>query len=100
MKKLYRYQLDCGRMGELDGLFIATDQEVQDALGHRIYWGEVLGKHSEIYEDLRRDQLKVVSDDQDFIEKLAALLGTSVSGFNPIDRYQEQLGDGDYGDEE
>ena len=32
MKKIYRFFWDCRRMGELDGLFIADDKDVEDVI--------------------------------------------------------------------
>lgn len=83
-KFLYRFYWDCGRMGDLEGLFIADPDRVKAMLGLRVYFGEVLGKHSEIYGTLTEDDLTVISKDQDKIEWLANLLGTTVSGWNPI----------------
>ena len=49
MKAIYQFHWDCGRMGDIAGLFVASKQDVQDAIGKEIYFGEVLGKHSEVY---------------------------------------------------
>ncbi len=96
MKKLYKFYWDCGRMGNVKGLFVATPEEIEEAMGKQVYFGEILGKHSEIYGDLEEDNLTVVSEDQDFIKKLVSLLGVSVSGYNPL----EYLSDEDDLDEE
>jgi hypothetical protein len=82
MKKLYRFTLDCGRQGELDGLFIEDEKEVERAIGKRVYFGEVLGKHSEICGDLEEEDFEVVTDDQDFIKKFDELIGWF--GWNPV----------------
>lgn len=57
MKKLWKFYWDCGRMGNLEGAFVATEEDVQSAIGKHIYFGEVLGKHSEIYGDLDADEI-------------------------------------------
>ena len=85
MKKLYKYHADCGRSGDLHGLFIADPKVIKDSIGKYVYFGEVLGKHSEIYGHLQADELTVKSSDQDFIKKLETLLGRSVSCLNPLD---------------
>ena len=100
MKKLYRFYLDCGRMGSLDGLFIAEDTVVAEAMGKDIYYGECLGKHSEITCELDAAHLTVKSEDQEFISKLEELLGTTLSGFNPINIYLDDKEDGCYDEED
>ena len=88
MKKLYSFFWECGRMGTLDGLFIAEEAKVNAIIGKEIYFGEVLGKHSEIYGRLDEYDLKVKSDDQDFINKLEEVIGhDTISGFNPLTYY-------------
>ena len=88
MKKLYKFSWDCGRMGVLTGLFIAEESEIDALVGKHIYFGEVLGKHSEISGKLEAGDLEVKSDDQDFINKLIKIMGDgTISGFNPLDYY-------------
>ena len=88
MKKLYSFFWECGRMGTLDGLFVAEEAEVNAIIGKEIYFGEVLGKHSEIYGRLDEIDLEVKSDDQDFINKLVEIIGdNTISGFNPLVYY-------------
>ena len=91
MKKLYKFYWDCGRMGELEGLFVAESDEIKELMGKEIVFGEVLGKHSEIYGHLEENDVTILSEDQDFIEKLVAIVGgTTISGYNPIDYYEEE----------
>jgi len=85
MKKLYEFYWDCGRMGGLEGLFIAEESSVKAAIGKEIYFGEVLGKHSEVYGTLKEGDCEVKSEDQEFISKLEELLGGTISGYNPLD---------------
>lgn len=85
MNILVRFYWDCGRQGSVEGLFV-TQQEVLDkAYEKDVYFGEILGKHSEVYGTLDREDIEVVSEDQDFIEKLVDLLGVDISGYNPLD---------------
>ncbi len=83
MQKLYKFHWDCGRNGDLDGVFIAEPEEIEALIGKEIYFGEVLGKHSEIHGTLEADDLEVLTDDQDFINK--AFEYKLVIGFNPLD---------------
>lgn len=88
---LYTFFLDCGRSGSVEGLFIATEEEVQETIGKSIYFGEVLGKHSELIHTLKKEDVKIISQDQEKVEWLEKLLGRSVSGLNPIAIYQDNF---------
>jgi len=97
MKKLYKFSWFCGRMGDLDGIFVAEDSDVEALIGKNIYFGEVLGKHSEIHGILDAGDVVVKSDDQDFIAKFIEIMGDgTISGFNPLDYYEP---DDDWDDE-
>jgi len=88
MLKLYKFFWDCGRMGEIDGLFVADDKTVAETIGKELYFGEVLGKHSEIYGTLKKKDLTIISEDQEKINWLVdTLQGYSISGRNPLDFY-------------
>ena len=95
--KLYQFNWDCGRSGELDGLFVATPEVLEPLFGKEIYFGEVLGKHSEIFDTLERDEITTKSDDSEFVTKMVEVLGldtssgwATVSGFNPLDYYEPE----------
>lgn len=96
-KLLWQFYWDCGRMGDLEGLFIASQEEIDLILGEEIYFGEVLGKHSEIHGTLAKEDLILKSDDEEFITKLQEALGVerTISGFNPFD-YWERVDDDEY----
>ncbi|SOK58440.1 hypothetical protein [Yersinia phage fHe-Yen9-04] len=89
MNKLYEFCLDCGRMGDLTGLFIATEDELRALQGMTIYFGEALGKHSEVsIDDFKfEDHCTVKSDDSEKIDWLIGLLGYTLSGYNPLDYF-------------
>jgi hypothetical protein len=82
-RKLWQFHWNCGRMGDLNGLFVATNEEVEKTIGKFLYFGEVLGKHSEVQGDLERKDIEIVSDDQEFIDKFIKNIGQSF-GFNPL----------------
>ena len=85
MEKLYKFSWDVGRMGEVEGLFIADEEKVEEMIGSDVYFGEILGKHSEIFGTLDKEDLEIKSDDESFVSKLKSLLGTSISGYNPLE---------------
>lgn len=85
-KLLCSYFLDCGRMGELEGLFIAYQSDIDALVGTEVNFGEVLGKHSDITATIEEGDIKVVSSDREKIDWLQGIfLGDSITGFNPFD---------------
>ncbi len=94
-KALYKFQCDFGRMGALEGIFVARPEDLASAEGRRVYFGEVLGKHSEIWCDFDMDDIKVLTDDQEFIAK-AESFGLVPMGWNPL----HYLAEGQEGDDE
>jgi hypothetical protein len=96
MFKLYSFYVDCGRHGEIEGLFIALEQSVKDSIGKFVYLGEVLGKHSEISFDLEEDMFTDYFASQlnaeEKHQKAVDLFGISgISGVNPFDYIEEEL---------
>jgi len=91
MKKLYSFYWDYGRMGGVEGLFIADESKVKKAIGKHVYFGEILGKHSEVDGKLESGDLEVKSDDQEFIKKFEEIMGKNFSsGHNPLDYLEEE----------
>lgn len=90
MKKLYRLDWNYGRMGSVQGLFVADEENVKEAFGKTVYFGEVLGKHSDVSGELDKEDLEIVSEDEVFITKLVEVIGkTNISGYNPLDYLEE-----------
>lgn len=101
MLGIYEFYWDCGRMGELEGLFLADSKDVADAIGKTIYFGEVLGKHSEVEGTLNAEDINLKTDDQEFISRVIAIFGKGFGGgFDPIEKYLEQYDEPEDEDEE
>lgn len=83
MKKLYRFDFDCGRMGDLEGIFVADDADVAAAIGQELRFGEVLGKHSDIQGTLDEGEVTILTDDAKAIEVIEKHLNGG-TGFNPL----------------
>lgn len=81
---LWKFDLYCGRSGDLDGLFVATELEVAEVIGKCAYFGEVLGKHSEVAGTLKETDIKKLDLDSETVEKVSKILGKTWSGFNPL----------------
>ena len=80
---LYRFHWDCGRQGNLEGVFEATETEVASLTDKEIWFGEVLGKHSDVGGVIENDDIDLLTSDQDFIDK-AHEYDLIPSGFNPF----------------
>jgi hypothetical protein len=100
-----KFHWNCGRMGDLHGTFIVDQGEydrLMSAIGTRIYFGEVLGKHSDVEGELGAEDLEVVTDDQAFLLKARELGIDMASGYNPLDYIadEEDAEDADSGEED
>lgn len=86
MDCLYKLYVDYGRMGSLYGIFLATKEEMKDLIGTYLYFGEVLGKHSEVSFRLEEKHVRFITDDQDFIKKAQEynLIPTGINPFNYV----------------
>lgn len=96
MKVIVEFFWDCGRMGDLSGLFICDKQNLKFIEGKEVYFGEVLGKHSEISGTISADDFVIKTEDQEFIQKFIEIMGDgtysvesdstfTISGYNPFD---------------
>ena len=85
-KILVKFHWDCGRMGDVNGLFVTTEEELKNVYGKQVYFGEILGKHSEIYGALEEKDFTIVSKEEDKIEWLEKLMDSkTISEYNPFD---------------
>jgi hypothetical protein len=88
-KILVRFEIDYDRQGSVDGLFVTTKEQMEALSGVNINFGEILGKHSEVWiDDFNWTEFcTVLTDEQDKIEFLIDLLGWNISGYDPSDYY-------------
>ena len=84
-KAVYKSNIDCGRMGNLEGLFVAKKSHVKLLCDSKIevYFGEVLGKHSEIYGAMEKNDIIMISDELNVIEIIEK--HDLENGYNPFD---------------
>lgn len=80
---LYRFYWDCGRAGDIEGLFVSDEATVAAAMGKTADLGSCLGKHSEVSGELDTEAITVVTDDAAFIARFQELLPQG-SGYNPL----------------
>ena len=81
--KLYRYQQDYGRMGDLDGVFIADETDLKWFMGAEVWVNDVLGKHSEIQVTFNENTVKELAVSEQAVQELFDVLGKDVSGMTP-----------------
>lgn len=89
-KGIYRFAYNCGRMGKLSGLFIATAAAIERAKGRTVCLGEVLGKHSEIDVDIDTT-VTLVTQDADAVAMFEH--HNLTTGYDPLEYLDEQEAD-------
>jgi hypothetical protein len=98
MKGIYKFFADFGRMGDLSGVFVAKAEDVENIIGQEVYFGEVLGKHSEVVMTIEDDNFTLVTNDEKFIEMFEDC-GLE-NGHNPFDFIDSDDYDEDEEDED
>jgi hypothetical protein len=83
MKKLYRFRWNADRGGSLTGIFVASPEAIEEAIGEVAYFGEVLGKHSCVRGVLDRGDISEVECSEGFAEEFARIVRSV--GYNPLD---------------
>lgn len=99
----YSFYWDCGRQGCVEGVFITRTKYVDKAIGKNVYFGEILGKHSDVYGTLDKGDLTLKTDDQDFIQTYLRIvngfkrpvgntdfINYTISGYNPLVAISEE----------
>lgn len=83
---VYKMSFDCGRQGILTSVFVAKKSHVRYLIENKIevYFGEVLGKHSEIYGPIDETGLKLITEDQKVIDLIVD--HDLQTGPNPLDQ--------------
>lgn len=87
---LVAFKWDMRRMGVVEGLFVTTEEELEKAYGKQVYFGDVLGKHSDVNGPLERGDFTIKSTKQEFLTELVSVIGSAnVSGYNPLDYLED-----------
>ncbi|WP_321913530.1 hypothetical protein [Paraburkholderia sp. J11-2] len=88
MKVIVELGVDYGRSGTLSGIFVCEKADLEKLYGKEVYFGEVLGKHSEVSLEMDAECFEIRTEDQDFIAKFIEIMGDgTISGYNPFDYY-------------
>lgn len=83
-KAVFKLVFNYGRQGELTGIFVDTKDRVKTLVesGVEVYFGEVLGKHSEVYGPIASEEIIQISDSPEVVA-LVEEHGLS-NGYNPF----------------
>ena len=92
---IYCYEVDYGRRGTVSGTFVATRGKVESLRDLTVYFGEILGKHSDVSVDFSEEELICLTEDQAFIKKAKEYKLVPI-GRNPFDYIDEDESDDDY----
>jgi hypothetical protein len=86
MKSLFKLHADCGKQGKLNGLFIAQKSHVEKLIESKleVYFGEVLGKHSEVFGAMDENDIEFITSDANVIEIIEK--HDLCNGFNPFEQ--------------
>jgi hypothetical protein len=95
MNKLVKFNISCGRMGSLYGQRVYDDRDwktLRWLIDNKIdvYFGEVLGKHSEIVCCIDDGDYKIVTENQDFLNTAQSLKICLGFGHCPVESFIEQ----------
>lgn len=90
---IYRWHASFGRMGDLDGIFVATEDEIKELEGKVVEFGEVLGKHSDIRYKIEASDFECVSTKENEVEFFLRIRSNLSNGWNPIESYRQQEAD-------
>jgi len=80
--KVYKWSVYLGRGGDLEGMFVATKEDVEASYGKTVMIYEGCGKHSNPTVVLAEDQFKVKSEDPAVVGFVRA--GGS-TGYDPLE---------------
>lgn len=83
MNGVYKFCAYFGRMGELNGVFVANEYEIDKLMGQTVYFGEALGKHSDIHCVITEENTQLITQDETIIQLF--LDNDLTTGFNPLD---------------
>lgn len=82
MRGIYKFFWDCGRSGVLEGIFVEEYSNVNSLLGKTVYFGEVLGKHSEIFGRICVGDINLITEEEDAVKMFERY--NLDTGYNPF----------------
>ncbi len=82
---IFKLEFDCGRAGELTGVFVSTREKVSKLIesGIEVYFGDVLGKHSDVCGAVEEGEITFATDSAEVVQLFKEL--NLSSGINPFE---------------
>ena len=93
MKAVYKMTISMRRSGDIEGVFIAEKEHIDYLVLSEIeiYFGEIAGKHSEVYGSIGKDEIKMITDDPKVVSVIEEY--NLSSGYNPLNYTTINTGD-------
>ena len=88
--KLYRFKWKSHQPNPLEGLLIATPQQVEQQIGKFVYFGEILDSTQRFYGWLEAEDFEVLPVPLQAVIELRESLGNRISGVYPFDYIVEE----------
>ena len=88
--KLYRFKWESHQHNPLEGLLIATPQQIEQQVGKFVYFGEILGSTQRFYGWLEAEDFEVLPVPLNTVIELRESLGNRISGVYPFDYIVEE----------
>ena len=88
MKKVYQF-LRGYRGGSVSGVFVCTEEEMNNLVGKEIYLGEVLGKHSEVFVTLEEGECACIAQDPVIVAWVESNGGFGINLINALANQEE-----------
>ena len=82
MQKLWKFEWDL-EYGLCVGLFKATEEEIESLYGRTVYFGDIEGKNSDVYGEIERGDITLISEDPVVINAVPKI------GCNPLEYLPE-----------
>lgn len=85
--KLFKFHAYMSRSSDLEGLFLRDFGDVSELIGTEVYFGEIAGKHSEVFFVIEEDHITEMPVTQETVLDFVELCGEegTVCGVNPFD---------------
>lgn len=90
MDKLYKYTNNKYRSRSISTMVLCTEEEINGIDGQEIYISDFLGKHGHAEFTIKKEDFELITDDQEFIEKVKGFEILNLVGFNPFDYYEPE----------
>ena len=89
--KLYQFSWDMNRGGSVEGVFTADPEIINASIGKDVYFGEILGKHSEVYGGLDKTDVVQLDVSDEFVKEFNKQFPNGF-GYNPLNYLSEDRG--------